>query len=325
LGGTPKPAAPAADSNVADFVAKEPGFAPLALPRRILSIDVPAKAGRVTLAMPASALANGVEVDVQQPNSAISLAGAPHALEYGFGDVAEVECTLTDGDAPIDGATLTGELETPDHERTGGVTFTALGRGHYLARIPLSGADAKYIGPWHLRTKATGTVNGVDFERDIENGFAYSPAHARMTTVSQPRVARGKDGIVDEIQIDVDLETLVADRFEVGGVLVIKDPDGTEHAVATAQTASDVMAGTGTITLHFDAKAIALTEANGPFFLRDLSLSSQTLAITQHSLSRGLDLTTDAIAHSALRFPKVISPAIQEMIELGDLPRPAAH
>jgi hypothetical protein len=321
-GSTAPAAAPGLDPSVADLVAKEPGFAALAKPHRILSIDVPAKAGRVTLQIPASGIGKGVVVEVQQPNSTITLAGTPHEFNYGFGDTAEVEYVLADGGTPIDGATLTGVIEMPNHERSRSVTFTSLGRGHYLARIPLTGADTSHIGVWHLRTKATGTINGVDFERDIENGVGYSPAHARMTTVSQPRVVRGKDGIVDEIQVDVDLETLVSDRFEVGAVLVEKDSDGTEHAVATAQTASDVKAGTGTLTLHFDGKAIALTEANGPFYLRQLSLASQSLAVTQHLLARGLELTTRAITHSELRFPKVLSPATQEMIALGELPRP---
>src|SRR5438128_1299183 len=53
----------------------EPGFAPLATPRRILSFDVPTNPGRVNVEVPAEVARGGLTIEVQQPNSHIALSG----------------------------------------------------------------------------------------------------------------------------------------------------------------------------------------------------------------------------------------------------------
>ena len=298
----------------------EPGFAPLTLPRRMLSIDIPASAGRVTLDIPAASLKDGIEIDVQQPNSPITLAGVPRELNYGFGDVAEVEYTLANGETKIDGATFTGSIVLPNGEHVSGLTFASEGNGRYVARVPLASADLKMIGVWQVHAKAVGMVNGVEFERDIQNGFGYSPAHAQMTTVHLPEVVRGKDGLVDEIKLDVELETLVDDRLGLMGTLVVKSPDGTERSIGSAQTSADMKIGASTMTLHFEAKDVALAQLSGPYFVRDLTLVSDLFAVTQHRLGRGLDLSV-ALAAAELRYPTSFTPAVDEMFTLGDLDR----
>jgi hypothetical protein len=319
---TPEHTGTIGSGDVGALVQKEPGFGALALPRRILSIDTPFKGGRVTLDIPAANLGAGIEIDVQQPNSGLVLTGAPHDLNYGFGDTAEVEYTLANGATPIDGATFTGTIELPNGERIGGLSFTGSGSGRYVAHVPLASADLKYIGAWHVRAKATGAFNGVDFERDMDNAFAYSPAHARMTSVQTPVAVRGSDGIVDDVTVAVDVESVVDDRLGIGATLVVRDADGTEHAVAEAQTSADVKAGNSTMTLHFDAKDIALAQTSGPFYLRDLSLVSHAFAVTQHRLGRALDLATPTLVHRDFRYPTVFTPSVQEMIDRGDVPAP---
>jgi hypothetical protein len=302
-------------------VGGETGFKPLELPRRILTIDVPATAGTVTLDVPAEVARGGLEIDVQEPTSPITLAGAARALQYGFGEVAEVEYALADDGAAIDGASVSGFLELPNGERGPAVTFVAEGSGKYLAKIPMSGVELKQIGVWHLRAKATGSSRGVAFERDIESGFGYAPAHAQMTDVHLPKVLKGTDGVVDEISVDVELETLVDDRLTVAGTLVVRDADGTEHAVGNAETSADVVAGKAKLTLHFDAQDVALSLLDGPFFVRDLALTSPTIATTQHRLVKGLGLATPKLAARDLRYPAVFKPAVEEMFDQGTLIR----
>ncbi|MGZ3418992.1 MAG: DUF4785 family immunoglobulin-like domain-containing protein [Polyangiales bacterium] len=316
------PSTPGAIGSGAAVVATgETTFNALNLPRRVLTVDVPAKAGIVVLDIPASVVKAGVDIDVQEPNSPVTLAGAPHELNYGFGDTAEIEYTLANDGAAIDGAKFEGKVELPNGELVPGMTFTSLGSGKYLARVPLAAADLKYIGVWHVHAKVTGSVNGVAFERDIENGFGYAPAHAQMNAIHGANVVKGRDGLVDEISFDVDIETLLADRLSIGGTLVFKDGDGIEHSVATAETSADMTAGKGTITLRFDAQDIAVTQASGPFFVRNVALTSSAFATTQHKLGRGFDLVTPSIAARDFRYPTIIRPAVDEMFEQGVLIR----
>lgn len=298
---------------------QETGFKPLMTPRRILSIDVPASPGPVTLTVPPELLKAGLELDIQEPGSPITLSGAPLGLNYGFGEVGQVEYTLLNGSTPISDATITGTVELPGGQRFDNVTFTSKGQGKYLAEVPLAGSDLQHIGIWHVRAKVTGTASGVAFERDIENGFGYAPAHSQILAVAQPEIIRGSDSVIDDIKFDVDIESIAADRLGVSAMLVYRDAAGVEHAVAQAETSANVTPGQSTITLHFQAKDVALANVDGPFYLRSLTLMSHAYATTQHHIGRALDLSTPTIAAKEIRYPALLSPAAEELIEMGEL------
>jgi hypothetical protein len=319
VNATDLPAMHANDAQATQLAAQQPAFAAaLALPRRILSIDAPMAPGRVMLEVP-NATPGGVLVEVQQPDSAIVLSGAQREPMYASGNVAEVELQLADGAAPITNARFTATLELPNGERIAGPSVSAIAPGQYLARVPMSGADLKLIGVWHLHVKAIGTSRGVEFERDLDAGFSYVPSHARMVSAATPRISRGSDGKIDEIAVDVAVESLALDRVGLRGTLVHVDADGTERPIAEAQTGQVVQTGQSVITLHFAAKDLVLAQLDGPYLLRDLSLVSYAYSTTQHRLGRGLELTTPAFAASELRLPDTFSPAVQEILNLGAL------
>ena len=303
-------------------IEREPGFEPLALQSRLLSFDVPTKPGLVRVQVPAAVAASGILVELQQPNSHVTLSGVPDELAHGYGDVAVVTCNLQSDTTALSGATVTGWVELPGHARGASLTFASAGGGQYVAKLPLTSTDQATIGAWGVHLTATGTANGVAFEREIESGFGFFPAHAQMTALGAAVVARAADGLIDSVSFDVDVHTLVDDRFSVRGTLTYTDAAGAEHPLASAQTGQNVGAGDGTITLRFDAPSLALAKVNGPFSLRDVALVSQGLGITEHRIGRALDLTTPAIASNELRFPKVLSFSAQDLIENGDLPRP---
>ena len=164
---------------------------------------------------------------------------------------------------------------------------------------------------WGIHVKATGTFQGVAFERDVETAFGLYPAHAEMTAIGVPAITRGADGLIDAVDVDVAIQSLADDRFSVRGTLTYTASDG-EHAIATAQTGKTVAAGASTITLHFTADSMALARIDGPFHLRDVALVSQAFGFTQHRLGRGLNLSTTPFKAAELRFPKVISLQAQD-------------
>jgi hypothetical protein len=296
---------------------REPGLTSFAQNTRVIAVDVPTTPGLVQLDLPPDVAASGVLVEVQEPNSDIGLQGAPGELNYALGESAQLTLSLASGSTPITGATITAQAELPSHQATT-LTFTSAGNGLYTATVPLS--DASNVGVWSIHAKAAGTVGGVAFERDVETAFGFYAAHARMTAIGTPQVTRGADGLVDEVSVDVDVQTLEDDRFSVRGTLTYTGSDGQEHPLAEAQTGQTLSAGTGTITLHFSATSLALARVSGPFHLRDAALVSQGYVVTQHRLGRGLELATEPLAAKELRFPTVIPIQAQDLIDNGDLP-----
>jgi hypothetical protein len=303
-------------------IAREPGFDPLTHQTRVLSFVQPTKPGLVRVQVPAAVAASGIVVELQQPNSHVTFSGVPDDLAHAYGDVAVVTCGVLTDTTAVDGATVTGWVELPGHARGPDLTFSTSGGGQYVAKLPLTSTDQATIGAWGVHLTATGTANGVPFEREIESGFGFFPAHAQMTAVGAPVVARAADGLIDSISFDVDVHTLAEDRFSVRGTLTYMDAAGAEHPLASAQTGQNLGVGDGTITLRFDAQALALAKVNGPFTLRDVALVSQGLGITEHRIGRAMDIATPAIASNEIRFPKVIGFSAQDLIDNGDLPKP---
>ncbi len=300
---------------------REPSFAPLVL-TRTLSFDEPFKGGLVQLDVSPDLAAAGVIVEVQQPNTHISLRGQTDEVAYAFGDRATLSFSLADDGKPIDGASVTAWVELPDHSRDMNLTLRSTGGGTYSVEVPMSLSDAKYVGAWGIHVTAAGSSNGVAFEREVEAGLGYWPAHARMSWVGSPEVRRGGDGLVDGVSFDVGVETLDDDQFSVRGILTFTGSDGLEHPLASAQTGQVITRAGGTMTLSFEASSMAFAQANGPFHLRNLALISQSYGVTQHRIGRGLDLATPALAASEIRVPAQIPLHVQEMIAAGDLVAP---
>jgi hypothetical protein len=296
---------------------REPGFAPL-LDSRQLGFDEPMQPGLVQLDIPKGVAAAGIVVEVQQPNSPVTLSAVPGELAYENGDTAELTFTVASGTTPVDGATVTAWAEYPDHAHSPALSITPVGKGVYSARVPLSGSD--HLGTWGIHVKATGTTGGLAFERDVETAFAYYPSHAQMTALGKPVVTRGADGLVDEVSVDVDVSSLADDRFSVRGTLTFTGADGLEHPLASAQTGQTVSAGASTITLHFTSDALALAGVDGPFHLRDVALVSQAFGITQHRIGRALDIQTAPVKALEIRYPAEVSIQAQDLIDNGDLP-----
>lgn len=301
---------------------EDPTMAPFMMPMRVVSIDVKAAPGRMMLEIPGTLGKNAFMLDVQQPNSKIFLGATPRTQILAFGEEQEIIFDMVDGDAPLDGATFEAVLQAPSGARYDDLKVVPAGNGKYVARIPLVSADPKFIGTWSIQAKAKGrTAAGVEFERDATTHFSYTVPYARMNRVHQPRVVTGADGLVDEIVFDVDVESVQASRLGLGAGLVIKGEDGQEHPVATAQTGQDVPAGTTVMSLRFSAQSLAIAKKDGPFYLRDLNLTSANNVTTLHRLGGGVDkIQTPPLRAASLRFdPAKVPSSVQESIDLGSL------
>jgi hypothetical protein len=310
-------------SGMVSDTQREPSFAPL-VNTRTLSFDEPMEPGLVQLDLPADLRAVGVVVEVQEPNTRIQMSGQSDELAYAYGDRATLTFNLASDATPIEGATVSATMELADHSRTPEMNLVPNGHGQYVATLPLNYTDAKYVGAWGVHVRATGSFQGVPFERTVEAGFGYWPAHAHMTTVGTPVAIRGGDGLIDEVSVAVGVETLSDDQFSVRGLLTYTGTDGVEHPIATAQTGQVVTQQQGgTITLHFGAPSLAYSKISGPFHVRDLALVSQGNGTTQHRIGRGLGLDTPAFTFTEVRVPMTAPLHVQELIANGDLEAPA--
>jgi hypothetical protein len=287
---------------------------------RVLSFDRPYAGGTVRIDVSREIAASGIFVEVQQPRSPISVAVVVDQLNHTFGETAELVATIRNGTTPVRGGTISADIELPTHAHVDLGHFSPRADGTYVAHIPLTHTEAEYAGVWNVRVRATGSAEGVGFERDVETALGYYPSHAHITALGAPVITRGADNKIDSITIDADVETLADDRFSVRGTLTYTGTDGIEHPIASAQTGAVVHAGNGTLTLKFDAESLALAGADGPFHLRDVALVSQAFGHTQFRIGRALDISTGHIGASEIRYPDQLSRKAQMLVANGDVP-----
>ena len=308
------------EHDLKELVKVDPALAQLAVPRRMLSVDVETKPGFVYVELPKAALDVGVMIEVQQPKSNIKVHAEADQPFHVFGDTVEIDLHVTDAGAVVSEVEFNGFLETPSGQRIDGLTIKPSRDGHYVATVPIVSAEAKHVGVWTFRGTAKGkTSEGIAFQRDVEATFGYSVTFARMAQVFTPVVNHGEDGKIDAVQVDVEIDSVQAARLGLHGTLVYKDSEGVEHPVAVAQTGQDVSEGTNVMTLVFSSGALSIAKVDGPFFLRDLALVSHSNASTQHRIGLGLLQQTPAIKASDLRPMAEIPASVQESIDLGSL------
>ncbi|WP_300621049.1 DUF4785 domain-containing protein [Dokdonella sp.] len=187
--------------------------------------------------------------------------------------------------ATIRGATLdrvSGLVSAPDGASQA-AEFVRQADGSYVADVRPDLAHAGGPGLWEIH--AFGTAGGTAaIPRDAKTAFAVSLPVARLDGNVERIALKGKDaGIV----LSIGVETSIASRYGLSGVLYGTGKDGGLHPVAVAQSAAWLGAGRGRIELGYDAASLSL---GAPWEVRDLRLVNQADFSLQERRERALSL-----------------------------------
>lgn len=166
---------------------------------------------------------------------------------------------------------LSGLLSAPDgHVQD--VRFERQADGAFEARVRPDPAHAGGFGLWEIHAFGNAKSGQLGIARDARDAFAVSVATARLDGAIERVPGSGKDA---DVQLRIGIESAVASRYQLAGVLYGTRADGRLAPVAIAHAASWIAAGNGTIDLHFDAGAVQQAGVGAPFELRDLRLINQ--------------------------------------------------
>lgn len=164
-----------------------------------------------------------------------------------------------------------GMLTAPDgHSQAFELSLQA--DGSWQADVVPDAAHASGPALWEVHAFASGGDARTPVLRDAKTALAVSRASARFSGEAStvPEGARSKG-----LRVNVGVETASASRYQLAGVLYGTDTGGVRRPAAYAQSAAWLAAGTGSLTLVFDAQALAGSKLSGPYELRDLRLSDQ--------------------------------------------------
>jgi len=284
----------------------------------LATVDLEPKltAGLFVVKVGANAAKEGVAIWAYQPNTKIVLEVTPSTLQAYPGDKATAKIKITDDGVPVLGAALEGTVETPDGKSLP-CTVTDVGGGLYEANVGDAIGSSMVTGFYDVKVRAKGMSKGVKFDRFASTALQWVIPTGRILAVSAPREITNPAGQIESFDIDVKIEAATKDRFEVNGMLAVQMNDGTERPLVLSQTAETFAAGTHTLTLRFEAGYLGLSKLEGPVHLRTLSLFSQGTKATLQRHLRGLEIKLPTLAVAKLAPLKVVTPAVDELIQSG--------
>jgi hypothetical protein len=168
-------------------------------------------------------------------------------------------------------STAKGMLTAPDgHSQAFELSLQT--DGSWQADVVPDATHASGPALWEVHAFASGGDARAPVLRDAKTALAVSRASARLSG----EVSTVLDGVRSKgLSVNVGVETASASRYQLAGVLYGTAADGARRPAAYAQSAAWLATGTGTLTLIFDAQALAGSKLTAPYELRDLRLSNQ--------------------------------------------------
>jgi len=151
---------------------------------------------------------------------------------------------------------------------------------------------------WELKVSVTGTLDGETVHRDLRTAFAYALPTARLTgeaVVTLPGTAGSG------LAVSLPVETAVAGRYEVRGILYGTGADGRLAPMGVADTAAWLPNGVNDLELRFPASIVNRTGFRPPYEIRDLRLMDQSRMAVLLRQRRGLVIGRSP---GGLRHPK---------------------
>lgn len=200
-------------------------------------------------------------------DSPILLEAATDRPAYHQGDPIIIRASLTNGGAPITAASVIAQVRHGDQspasltladDGTGGDLKAGDGiySGRFVATIP--------PGPYDVLVSATGPA-ATPFNREKLLLATVSASASRLNgTFSDRDNDTDSDGLFDDLEVQVGMDVTAPRPYRMLGELA----DANGVLIATASALTNLDAGTGMISLHFDGASIYKHGVDGPYLLR---------------------------------------------------------
>jgi hypothetical protein len=283
-GGAERPVAEAADAlaSAAELAAAD---APFAEGTSAFRLRDELGAGRFLLRAAAAAPGRYL-LHVFDRGSALALVVESARADYLGGERLALAARLVDAGVAVAADRMEGFVVSP----AGRMLPVALRRaadGSFAATAALPRAvESGAGGLWELVASARGSRDGLVALRTARVAFAVATPTARLDGSAEP-VALRRDGTA----VRFGVETAVAGRYELRGVLWGTDAQGRAVAAAVGHAAAWLEAGRGALTLRFDPAALRAADLAGPWEVRGLELRDQGRMGLLERRARALVLT----------------------------------
>jgi hypothetical protein len=232
-------------------------------------------------------------------DSAVALKGGTDKIWYLPGASAIITASLSGNPS---NASVTAAILRADGV-TDTLSLSALGGGQYQAVYTVPAAP----GYAEVRLVAAGASSGLPFERGANLAFQISPNTVALSNVysDTPHPRSPGSYYYQALTVTVGINSSVSTTLGLSADLT----DAGGSFVAHSAVIRDVVTGTSTLALRFDAGDIYAAQRNGPYKLTDLLLTDQRGAVLVIAEAQNV-FTTSAYDYRRFGRGKVFLPVV---------------
>ena len=203
------------------------------------------------------------------------LTAQTNAATYAIGDTATITANLQSSGAGLAGATVAADIMRPDSV-VDIISLTDQGGGNYVANYIIPNAPG-FLG---IDVTATGNDNGTAFSRQehLIASIKSNALHLTGTYGDQP-IDNNGDGLYEKLNFTAGANLTTGGEYEGSADLY----SGTQFVTHFADF-FNLSTGAQTITLPFDGLAIREAGLNGPYTVKNLSLTPTDTGIPSQSI-----------------------------------------
>jgi len=223
----------------------------------------------------------------------------PAAATYQPGTTAPISITLADAGISIAGATITATASLSGTAPVT-ITLTNAGQGVYSGDFGVLATPGEYT----INLVATGTDKGAPFALTGLAFFTVATGNASFAGAYAEGATPGDFGLYSSLIITPAIQVNAAGTYSLHGTLT----DAAGDVIGTAGVTAGLSAGASqSLALSFDGKTVGATGKDGPYQLRDLTLTDD---------SSGSVLTDDEVPLAYTTAPYVAAQFARPLIQI---------
>jgi len=244
-------------------------------------------------------------------DSPLQLTAQTNADAYSSGDSAAITANLSNSGTGLAGATVNASISRPDSV-VDVVPLTDQGNGIYSGNYIIPNTPG-YLA---IAINANGNNNGVLFKRQKDLLALIKSNALQLTgTYNDLLIDNDNNSIYEKLNFTIDVNLATAGEYAVAADLYA----GSQYITHTGDFFA-LVSGVQTITLSFGGNAIHTAGVDGPYTIKNLSLTPIDTGIT----SQNVDSAWTTPAYSYTQFIDTTAPVVSSITRASSNPTSTA-
>lgn len=220
-------------------------------------------------------------IHVLEPQSKYISHLKSNKVTYNSGEQATIKVNMQ-ADRKKIAAEIQGFIRSPDGSEHLQLNFSPTSEHDYLAQVSLPKGQAMTNGLWEIHAYVKSSDNGITVMRDLQSSFSVNLNTARFTGALN----------LSKQKLNFEIETVLDGRYEIRGILMGTDANGSVKPMAVMMSANWLKAGKQKLSFNIANTNITQHDyLTAPFYIEQLELRDQSRMASIQKVNSGVQFS----------------------------------